>query len=170
MWCHEKLSNYSNCRRKIVRHPKNRAGNSDPAGANHVAPHVSRVCYRSTKVTNSVYNVFSLGFFFQSQKVTSPPCSSEKILSPPSSSHSRQKLTKRSQSDPFLLDKICPASSPLSYSTEYSAVSPTDTHTSDTYIYWVLCFCALAAVLQNLYLLIIVILFELVYLVKKMCK
>lgn len=111
-------------------------------------------------------SVFSL----QSQKFTSPPCSSEKILSPPSSSHSRQKLTKRSQSDPFLLDKICPASSPLSYSTEYSAVSPTDTHTSDTYIYWVLCFCALAAVLQNLYLLIIVILFELVYLVKKMCR
>ncbi|KAI5697607.1 hypothetical protein M8J75_013021 [Diaphorina citri] len=87
----------------------------------------------------------------------------------PSGAVTNKKLQKRSQSDPFLLDK-CPASSPLQGAPywEQGAESPC-IHTSDSYIYWVVCFCVLAAVLQNLYLLCIFLLFEMIYLVKHMC-
>lgn len=131
---------------------------------------VTFFCFRF-KVRKSNLNIFgpfsfshisifkNWTFLFQSQNSAKP-----------SGAVTNKKLQKRSQSDPFLLDK-CPASSPLQGAPywEQGAESPC-IHTSDSYIYWVVCFCVLAAVLQNLYLLCIFLLFEMIYLVKHMCK
>uniref|UniRef100_A0A8D9ECR5 Uncharacterized protein n=2 Tax=Cacopsylla melanoneura TaxID=428564 RepID=A0A8D9ECR5_9HEMI len=59
-----------------------------------------------------------------------------------------------------------PPTSPLS---NRDLTLPPSIHTSDSYIYWVVCCCVVAAVLQNLYLMFIFILFELIYLVKRAC-
>ncbi|KAL1451666.1 hypothetical protein WDU94_006024 [Cyamophila willieti] len=97
--------------------------------------------------------------------------STDSFKSPPPAPHSTsRKLQHRSQSDPFLLDKIPPTSSPLEPATSPLSIRDESViHTSDSYIYWVVCCCIVAAVIQNLYLLCIFILFEMIYLVKRAC-